>query len=71
MQVNGTDVSLLEKDANKYDSSVIIKTSGLSKQVKSLMNDYIVMEEYFLKKAIEKVNLEYLSKQLLQYLLTN
>jgi hypothetical protein len=57
MQVNKTDVSLLEKDANKYDASVIIKTSGLSKHVKSLMNDFIVMEEYFLRRAIEKVNL--------------
>jgi hypothetical protein len=56
MQVNSTDVSLLEKDANKYDSSVIIKNSGLLKQVKSLMNDFVVIEEYFLKKAIEKVN---------------
>ncbi|CAB4396895.1 unnamed protein product [Rhizophagus irregularis] len=54
MQVNGTDVSLLEKDANKYDSSVIIKNSGLLKQVKSLMNDFVVIEEYFLKKSIEK-----------------
>ncbi|GBC08772.1 hypothetical protein RclHR1_08370009 [Rhizophagus clarus] len=54
MQVNGTDVSLLEKDANKYDSSVIIKNSGLLKQVKSLMNDFVDIEEYFLKKAIEK-----------------
>ncbi|RIA99525.1 COG4 transport protein [Glomus cerebriforme] len=54
MQVNGSDVSLLEKDANKYDASVIIKTSGLSKQVKLLMNDFIVMEEYFLRKSIEK-----------------
>lgn len=58
MQVNGTDVSLLEKDANKYDSSVIIKNSGLLKQVKSLMNDFVVIEEYFLKKSIEKVNFD-------------
>ncbi len=55
MQVNGTGVSLLEKDADKYDASVIIKTSGLSKQIKLLMNDFIVMEEYFFRKAIEKV----------------
>ncbi|CAI2173654.1 2334_t:CDS:10 [Funneliformis geosporum] len=54
MQVNGTDVSLLEKDADKYDASVIIKTSGLSKQIKMLMKDFIVLEEYFFRKAIEK-----------------
>ena len=61
MQVNKTDVSLIEKDANKYNESVIIKTSGLSKQMKSLMNDFIIMEEYFLRKAIEKVSLSVLS----------
>ncbi|CAG8628414.1 3762_t:CDS:10 [Funneliformis mosseae] len=54
MQVNGTDVSLLEKDADKYDASVIIKTSGLSKQIKMLMKDFIILEEYFFRKAIEK-----------------
>ncbi|CAG8506943.1 12821_t:CDS:2, partial [Acaulospora colombiana] len=51
---NGTDVSLIEKDADNYDPTEITKSSGLVKQTKSLMADFLVMEEYFLKKAIEK-----------------
>ncbi|CAJ0895435.1 9128_t:CDS:10 [Entrophospora sp. SA101] len=53
----GVDVSLLQ---NKYQivnnivSTDIIKSSSLAKQLKSLMNDFVIMEEYFFRKAIEK-----------------
>ncbi|CAG8755388.1 2108_t:CDS:2, partial [Racocetra persica] len=48
------DVSLIEKDGNDYDPTSITRNSELSKQVKSLMADFLVMEEYFFRKAIEK-----------------
>ncbi|CAG8627614.1 16996_t:CDS:2 [Racocetra fulgida] len=48
------DVSLIEKDGNDYDPTSITRNSELYKQVKSLMADFLVMEEYFFRKAIEK-----------------
>ncbi|CAG8484778.1 5249_t:CDS:10 [Diversispora eburnea] len=48
------DVSLIGKDIDNYDPTEIIRISGLSKQLKSLMGDFLVMEEYFFRKAIEK-----------------
>ncbi|CAG8626693.1 46549_t:CDS:10 [Gigaspora margarita] len=49
-----TDVSLIENDGNSYVPTSITRDSELSKQVKSLMADFLVMEEYFFRKAIEK-----------------
>lgn len=49
------DVSLIGKDVDNYDPMEIIRISGLSKQLKALMADFLVMEEYFFRKAIEKV----------------
>ncbi|CAG8763532.1 9673_t:CDS:2, partial [Acaulospora morrowiae] len=54
MGENKENNTLAEKDANNYDPIEIIKNSGLAKQAKSLMADFLVMEEYFFRKAIEK-----------------
>ena len=43
------------KNPNMYNTAGLLRVSGLSRQVQELMSDYLVIEEYYLRRTIEKV----------------
>ncbi|CAG8665219.1 5938_t:CDS:10 [Ambispora leptoticha] len=53
MKINGVDVSL-EKSTDDYNPNSFLSNSGLMKQIKHLINDYFLVEEYFLRRALEQ-----------------
>ncbi|KAG9305550.1 hypothetical protein G9A89_003613 [Geosiphon pyriformis] len=52
MKDSGTDMSIEEMD--DFKTIGLLSKSGLSKQIKMLIHDYILIEEYFLRRAIEQ-----------------
>ncbi|KAF9428853.1 Golgi transport complex subunit 4 [Podila epigama] len=50
-QVNET---LVEKPKNQYNEFGLLRASGLSKKVEEVMDHYLVIEEFFLRRSVDK-----------------
>lgn len=62
MEIIGTDESTQDvimhgKDKRFYGGNGLLASSGLTKRTRELMNSYLVIDNYLLKRNIEKVNI--------------
>ncbi|GAA5799304.1 hypothetical protein HPULCUR_004715 [Helicostylum pulchrum] len=51
---NEKEMVMKGKDSRYYGSNGLLLSSGLTKRVRELMNSYLVIDEYLLKKSIDK-----------------